>query len=157
MDSKKIAFRIAGAVILVTVWLYWWLQPERQLRRAQGRLIAAVEKRDFDAMARLLAEDYRDRWGHDKAIVVGESRQVFSQFLMLTIERESRSVEMGTQSSIVREKLTIEGFGGPLAVAAKDAVNALREPFSLSWRRRSWKPWDWELLSVEQPELRLPE
>ncbi len=108
-------------------------------------------------MASLLAEDYRDRWGHDKAIVVSDSEMVFKQFLMLTIERENQGVEFGTQTSIVREKLTVKGFGGPLAVAAKDAVNALHEPFALTWRRRSWKPWDWELTSVEQRELRLPE
>lgn len=141
----------------MTAWLGWWIQPERQVLRAQGRLISAVEKRDFEAMDGLLASDYRDRWQHDRATVVSQSRVVFTQFLMLTIEREPRGVEMASDSSIVREKLTIQGFGGALAMAAKDELNRLREPFAMTWRRRGWKPWDWELMSVEQRELRLPE
>jgi hypothetical protein len=39
---------------------------------------------------------------------------------------------------------------------ARDEVNALREPFTMTWRKKSWKPWDWELIRVEQPELRIP-
>jgi hypothetical protein len=108
-------------------------------------------------MSRLLADDYRDRWGHDKAAVVGRSRLIFGQYQMLSIGRESQGVEAGTEGSVIREKLTMKGFGGALAVAAKDEVNRLREPFAMTWRRRSWKPWDWELASVGQSELRLPE
>jgi len=40
-------------------------------------------------------------------------------------------------------------------MAARDEVNALREPFVMEWRRRG-KPWEWELKSVTQPELELP-
>ena len=40
-----------------------------------------------------------------------------------------------------------------LAMAARDAVSALHEPFVMEWRKRSWKPWDWELQSAAQPEL----
>ncbi len=105
----------------------------------------------------LLASDYQDRWQHTKASVVSQTRQVFSQFLMLTIVREDRGVQLDTDSFVVREKFTIEGMGGALAMAVKDEVNRLREPFAMTWRRRGWKPWDWEILSVEQRELRLPE
>ena len=142
---------------MLLLWLGWWLRPERQLVRAQGRLISALEKRDFEKMAGLLADDYRDPWGHDKAFVIRECGQVFGQFLTLSIDREGREVRMEDRTAGLREKVTIRGFGGPFAMAAQDAVNALREPFTMRWRRRSWKPWDWELTSVEHPELRLPE
>ncbi len=107
-------------------------------------------------MSGLLAGDYRDRWQQDKAIVMQRSREVFGQFVMLTVERESRGLRMDAGRWLLTEKVRLKGLGGPLAMLARDAVNALREPFMMEWRRRSWKPWDWELQSVAQPELELP-
>ena len=126
------------------------------MRRAQGRLISAVEKRNFEAMAGLLSEDYSDRWQHDKAIVLRDSREVFGQFAMLTIERAEHGLEMKDDRWVLREKITLKGLGGPIAMFARDEVNALREPFAMTWRRRSWKPWDWEMVSVNHPALELP-
>jgi len=40
-------------------------------------------------------------------------------------------------------------------MAARDTVNGLRAPFVMEWRQRSAKPWDWELHSVENPQLDL--
>lgn len=144
------------ALALASGWLFWWIQPERQLSRVQGRLLSMLEKRDFDSMGHLIAEDYGDRWRHDKAFVVRECRVVFGQFLTLTIERGEGSAAIEAGRGIVREKVTLRGFGGALAMFARDDVNALREPFTMTWHKRGWKPWDWELVSIEQPELVLP-
>ena len=143
-------------MLLVTLWLRWWLQPERQIPRAQARFLSSIEKRDFDAMARLLAADYRDRWQQDKATVIERSREVFGQFVMLTVEREARGLRAESGTWFLTEKLRLKGIGGPLAMAARDAVNALPEPFVTEWRQRSGKPWDWELKSVAHPGLELP-
>ena len=107
-------------------------------------------------MSGLLAGDYRDRWQQDKAIVMQRSRDVFGQFVMLTVERESRGLRMDSGRWLLTEKVRLKGLGGPLAMAARDVVNALHEPFVMEWRQRSRKPWDWELQSVAQPELELP-
>ena len=107
-------------------------------------------------MGALLAADYRDRWQQDKAGVIERSREVFGQFAMLTVERESRGLRVESGGFFLTEKITFKGLGGPVAMAARDAVNALRDPFVMEWRRRSGKPWDWELKSVAQPELELP-
>jgi len=104
----------------------------------------------------LLATDYHDRWQQDKATVIGRSREVFGQFAMLSVERESRGLRAESGSWFLSEKMRLKGIGGPLATAAREAVNGLHEPFVTEWRRRSWEPWDWELKSVTQPELELP-
>jgi len=36
-------------------------------------------------------------------------------------------------------------------------VAELKEPFSFTWRQVSWKPWDWKLVRVDQPELEITE
>lgn len=147
----------AGVLLFAVLWMRSWLQPERQIPRAQARFLSAIESRDFDAMAAIMAADYRDRWGHDKAAVIARSREVFGQFATLTIEREKRDLRADGDRWMLSEKIRIKGLGGQLAMAAREVVNGLCEPFVTEWRRRSWKPWDWELKSVAQPEIELPE
>ena len=157
MDLKKAALVLVGILLFAALWLRSWLLPERQIPRAQARLLSAVESRDFDAMTALLAADYRDRWQQDRTSVVARSREVFGQFATLTIEREQTGLRAQSGSWFLSEKLRLKGLGGPLAMAARETVNGLRQPFTMEWRRRSWKPWDWELKSVTQPEVELPE
>jgi hypothetical protein len=156
MNWKNKAILLGVLVLLAALWSRWWLKPERQIPRAQARLLSCIEKRDFSAMAGLLANDYRDRWQQDRVTVMERSREVFGQFAMLTIERGARGLHAESGNWFLAEAIRIEGLGGPLAMAARDAVNALREPFVTEWVQRSWKPWDWELKSVTQPELELP-
>ena len=157
MNLKKAALLLVGILLFAALWLRSWLQPERQIPRAQARLLSAIAKRDFDAMAGMLAADYRDRWQHDRATVIARSREVFGQFVTLTIDREPAGLRADSGSWFLAEKLRITGLGGPLAMAARETVNGLREPFVMEWRRRSWKPWDWELKSAAQPGIELPE
>jgi hypothetical protein len=156
MDFKQ-ALRLLGiAVLALGIWLIWWSRPERQVRRAQARLLDAVESRDYPALARLMAEDYRDAWEHDKANVLRRVPQVFDQFLTLDIEGEISATQAEAADWMVRQKIVVTGIGGALGMYARDEVNKLKEPFVMRWRKRGWKPWDWELTRIEQPELRLP-
>ena len=86
----------------------------------------------------------------------GECREVRRHFLTLAIERADRGLEMKGDGWLLQEKLTVKGLGGSIAAVVRDEVNSLSEPFQMTWHRRSWKPWDWELLSVEQPVLEFP-
>ena len=70
MTLKKSALVLVGILLLAALWLRWWLQPERQIPRAQARLLSSIEKRNFAAMSDLLAADYRDRWQQDKTTVI---------------------------------------------------------------------------------------
>lgn len=156
MDFKQ-ALRLLGiAVLALAIWLIWWSRPERQVRRAQVRLLDALESRDYPALARLMSEDYRDAWDHDKANVLRRLPQVFDQFLMLDIEGEISSTEEAAPDWVVRQKIVLKGIGGALGMYARDEVNRLKEPFTMRWKKRGWKPWDWELTRIDQPELRVP-
>ena len=148
---------LVGILLFAAFWLRSWLLPERQIPRAQARLLSAIESRDFGTMAGMLATDYRDRWQQDRATAIARSREVFGQFATLTIGHEQTGLRAESGSWFLSEKLRLKGLGGPLAMAARETVNGLRQPFTMEWRRRSWKPWDWELKSVTQPEVELPE
>lgn len=145
---------LLGIVAIYTAALW---QPARQVQLHQANLLRAVEKRNWERFASFMADDYSDRWGHDKEFVVRESREVFRQFLFLTVRQEVRATTILDQKGTVVARIELTGSGGPLANVVRERVNALSEPFTFRWRQRSWKPWDWQLVQVDQPELNLSE
>jgi len=141
----------------VFVFCLWLWQPARQVRRHQEKLVSAAESRNWKKVSELIAEDYSDRWAHDKATVIERSRQVFSQFMALAIEANDIAVTESNGEGIVRERLILKGSGGPVAEMAIERVATLKQPFSFTWRQQSWKPWDWALIRADQSELEVPE
>lgn len=103
----------------------------------------------------MLADDYRDRWQHDKTIVVSRSREVFSHFGILNIESEDAGLSAQGAVWLLSQKIRINGIGSPFANHAQDRINSLKSPCTMHWRKRGWKPWDWELIEVAHPELEL--
>ena len=150
-------FLLLGVVLVfLVVWLLTRWQPERQVRVHTEALLAAAESRDFKKFAALLAADYSDPWGNDKARVLEGSQQVFRNFLALEVKATDMEVDEADAIGHASARIVIRGTGGPIGEEAMMRVNALKKPFSFTWRQRSWKPWDWELTQVEQSELHLP-
>jgi SnoaL-like domain len=152
-------FLLVGLIVLMAVVFVGLhlCQPERQVRRHNEMLIDAVESKDWKELSELMADDYSDRWGHDKATVIERSRTVFSQFLVMEITATEPEVEEANGFGTVRAKLKLSGSGGPVAELAIQKVAALQQPFIFEWRQASWKPWHWVLVRVDQPELEIEE
>jgi hypothetical protein len=153
MDSKtKVRLAFAAAIVLAC-WSAWLWQPERQVRLHHGNFLKAVERRSWSRMRNFLADNYSDRWGHDKEIVMQGVSSVFRQFIFVTVEHAERSIELGAGDATVRSMVKISGNGGALAQFAMTKVNKLSEPFEFEWRKQSWKPWDWQLVRVDHPSM----
>lgn len=150
---------IAGASALLVLVLFlilvWYWQPERQVRLHQRQLLSALEDRDWEDVADLMADSYSDRWRHDKEFVVREAREVFRQFITLQVSGEERDLSVENGAGEIKTRLTILGRGGPVAEFAMSRVNVMREPWIFRWQQQSAWPWDWQLVWVEQPELSL--
>lgn len=107
-------------------------------------------------MGELLADNYSDRWGNDKANAVERAGQVFGQFLVVNFRIDPPGGETVSVDGKWSARLLLEGRGGPLGEFAIQRLAEMRDPFVFSWEQRSWKPWDWQLTRVEQPELEIP-
>ncbi len=140
-------------VVALALWLAWFCQPERQVRRHTALLLNAVERRNWDHLENLMADGYADRWEHDKPFVLEALPQVFGQFLFLKVEHETSTVEVQGVAGQTTTRVKMSGSGGPLAQYVMEKVNGLSEPFTFHWSPRSGWPWDWELTRIDHPSL----
>ena len=155
MDGKtlRMAFAVGAVALACFLGLLW--QPARQVRLHHKHFLKTVEKRNWQAVGRFIGADYRDRWEHDKENVITQCAQVFGQFLFCNIQSEERSLALADDIATLKARIALGGSGGPIAEYAKQTVNSLKEPFTFKWARRSWKPWDWELTEVSQPQFEI--
>jgi len=124
-----------------------------QLRRAFGRLVSAVSDRKIEKIKGMLADDYRDQWGMDRGQAARGASVALQNFLAVeVVAGDARFARKGAEAT-VRAHLRILGRGNQVGEAIKDRVNALRDEFRFAWERKSWKPWDWKLVSVQQSEI----
>ena len=157
MDGKMLRQFLVLAAVALAIYLTLLWQPARQVRLHHEHLLKAVAKRNWRSVGEFIAADYHDRWGHDKENVLAQSAQVFGQFLFCNFQSEERTLALEGNGATLTARLTLGGTGGPIADFAKQHVNSLSEPFIFKWERRSWKPWDWQLVAVDQPQLDIPE
>jgi hypothetical protein len=155
MDLKRYALPAASGLLAWALFVAWLWQPERQVRLHQKHFLHAVERRNWSALEKFIATDYRDRWEHDRDFLLDAAREVFGQFLFLEIEQRIDECVVEDSAATARAVVKISGSGGPAAQAAMTTVNGLREPFAFTWQRRSGKPWDWQLTRLDHRELDL--
>jgi hypothetical protein len=155
MDRKKIALAAASALLVCALYAAWLWQPARQVRLHHAHFLRAVERRNWDKVQGFFADNYSDRWGHDKEFVLREAREVFRQFLFLNIQSEPAPPGITARIAEIRAPVKIAGDGSPVAQFVVEKVNTLREPFVFTWIRPGWKPWDWRLTRIDQPELEI--
>lgn len=157
MSNRSVLYGGACVGFILAIFLVSFCNPEKQVRRHQRLLLSALEDRDWDDINELLAENYSDRWGHDKAFVQSRAAQVFRQFFAVQITGEITQLDMQPDRAELRTSLRVQGRGGPVAEYAMTRANALTDPWTFRWKKQSWKPWDWALEYVDQPQLEITE
>lgn len=155
--SKPLYWTGAALALLICAGtLKWHWQPERQVRRHQAALFHAYEKRDWADLHHLVAEEYKDGWGQNKADLMQGSQEAFRHFLFLTIEAPPATCQVAAEGlATVETTVRLRGRGSPVAEVIMDRVRALKQPFRFTWQKAGAWPWDWVLIHAEQPELNL--
>ena len=153
---RRTHFFIAAASGIGLIVLFWCLslwQPERQLLKHHQHFLQSIENRKWSKIERLLDPDYSDRWGYTRADFLRESREVFRQFIALTLHEELVQTDLSAGTGTVTTRIRVEGTGSALAMLARDEANSLTTPFVFEWKKRSWKPWDWKLVRIDNQTL----
>lgn len=152
MFSKRFLFPAVVALV-VCVWVGFEFTAGRQLERVFHRLINAAENRNWEKVRQLVAEDYRDGWGQDREQAISTGSQFLGQFLVMEIVVENQTVDLRGREASIAARMRLKGRGSAVAEAIMQGANALEHDFQFAWRRKSWKPWDWKLVSINQSEI----
>jgi hypothetical protein len=157
----RIDFRIGlfvglGATIMIAFYCVWLWQQERQIVRHTENLFRRIEQKNWSGFADLVAVDYADQWGNDRALLLERMRLVLGYSRQVHLHVSDSNCKIDNGVGIWRGRITIEGDDSDLVAAAKVQVNSLTTPFELRWRKVSDKPWDWKLVRVSNPDLEIP-
>ena len=153
IDRSLLLRVLAGALVVLVAWLVFEFSPDRQLDKSFARLISAAENRDFKSLREIMDPDYRDQWNMDRTQAVSAASEALGQFLFLRIVTENMSGSRQGREATIAARLRFSGRANAVGEAILQHVNALEDDFRFAWRRKSWKPWDWKLVSVSQNEI----
>src|SRR6266853_2756100 len=142
MNRRSLTWMGSGLVLWMG-WLFWLWQPERQLRLHQEHLFKAFTQRNWNAVSGLLAENYSDRWGQTRAILVQQAGEVFRHFSSVSVQEEIEETALTPGGGRVVARAIVSGHGTPVADEVIERVNSLASPFTFEWEHSSGKPWAW--------------
>lgn len=143
------------AAFIIGLWFARLWSAENQVRLHSEHLLREVEDRSWSGVREAIAPDYHDAWGDDRMQLLTRLRSVSLMLLSLSIETQDVNTSVNGDSGTWSARLQITAQG-EAAAEVRARVNPLTSPFTLHWRRESWKPWDWQLYEVSNPQLRLP-
>ncbi len=153
--SRRVLLVVLGALLALGLLLGLpWLSPARGVERAWRGVVSAIEENDREELASYLSENYKDGFGLDRQGALRLATTVRGQFVVCTLRRERPELVMDVnkKAAVTRALIRLGGQGSPLAAAAIQASQASQTPTEFRWRRASWKPWDWRLVSVENAD-----
>lgn len=153
MSLRWIAAAAGVCLALAALWVAFELQPSRRLEKRFLHWVEAGERRDWEAVAARLAPDYRDGWGHDKSAAMEAAREIFGHFVVLGIEVEPVRIVIEGDFATIATRPRLSGRGSPLVPLLIERANTLPDDTVFRWRRESWLPWDWTLVSVANPAI----
>ena len=155
IPSLKLGLSIMAVALLAgTTFAVVEFQSERQLNKAFERLLSAVEARDWKRVEAITTVDYADQWGMNRTQALEIGSEIFRHFLVVEITISDLSLSVDDEDlGEVRAVLRVSGNGTAIAQSVMAEANQLQNPFVFQWRKGSWKPWDWKLVSVSQSEV----
>jgi hypothetical protein len=146
------------AALFLGLWLTQLWSAEKQVHLHSEHLLRKIEKRNWSAARDFVAPDYHDEWGDDRALLLRRLRLVLRFFSSLTIKAATPLVQLEPPFGVWRARVELAGkdAGAEVTPEIIRRVNGLTTPFELRWHHESWKPWDWKLVEVRNPELDVP-
>ncbi|HEY1768773.1 MAG TPA: hypothetical protein VGG02_00780 [Chthoniobacterales bacterium] len=147
----------AGLLVtfVVGIWLVKLWGAENQVDLHSAHLIAQIEKGSVSGAVDFIAANYHDDWGDDRARFLTRLQFVRRGLVSLAIAPTETSITLSGPRADWRASVRLIATG-EAAPEVCSRLNSLTTPFVLSWQHESWKPWDWQLVAVSNPELQIP-
>ena len=116
-----------AGVLVALIWgvyLFRLWQPQRQIDLHNRHLLEQVEKHDWKAVAEFIGENYQDRWGNDRKLLLERLPQVFRALGKTRIESSAPAIRNEGGRGFLTAKIMITGTG-EFADYIQSRVNSL--------------------------------
>jgi hypothetical protein len=124
--------------------------------RHAENLFRAIERKDCEAVADFIGNDYQDQWGDDRARFLERLREGLRYVRGPRIIASNPSVQIESARAMWSGKITLYSSDDDVMEVLDQRVNSLPSPFELEWHHLSGKPWDWKLARVSNPAFEIP-
>ena len=152
--SHLIAAAVVALLFALTVGVPW-LSPARGVDRAWHGFLDDIEGNDIEDVAAVIDAEYADAWGLNREEVVKVVEAMRRQFLTCSITRDAgreRTMSEDKRRATIRAVVRVDGTGSPIAQMIVQASQQGEVRTTFEWVRRSWKPWDWTLVRIDNPQ-----
>lgn len=142
-------------LIISVFWFGWpFLQSSKtQVIHQQTHFLKLTEQRKWPELYLLMTPDYKDQWGQPREQALGCMKQLLGAFFIFNIDTKFLEVSVDGKTAKAAAIFKISGNGAGVSQMVVDTVNHLKQPFVFVWKKEGWKPGDWKLATIEQPEL----
>jgi hypothetical protein len=142
-------------LIVTAIWfgVPFLKSPETQALEQHQRFIAFGGNRNWGRVLTLMSVDYRDAWGMKREEAVSLAHELLQGYIALDFQWQPQGVKVQGKTATVTGFIKASGTGGGFSAEIISRINALHEPFVFTWRKDGWKPGDWKLTGISQPEL----
>jgi hypothetical protein len=154
-NARWILLVAIGGLLLVGLLVALQMRPSSQIEKRQASLIEGIERRSPARIQRLLSKNYEDRWGFTSEQIAESMVDAGSQFMALVVTPEDQSIVFGEGGeATVKARLILSGKPvGPVGNEVTRQINQLKEPFVFVWKKQSFLPSSWRLVSVDNAAL----
>ncbi len=151
-------FKPAAALLIALIawwsWATFGTSEHEQVLAMQQKFHTALEERDWGTVHGIVCADYNDEWGHDKAGVEAQIKELLGTFFFLSITAKHERVQVVKGLGMVVTQLRMEGTGAGFSGQVVAQVNSIDEPWYFHWHKRGRWPWSWELVQVHNDGVR---
>ena len=149
---------IRAAIFSMFVSLTWTLwpflqSPETQAAKQQAKFLQFAGQRNWAQINAIIAPDYHDAWNESREEALNAAHEVLSMFLVVSFDWAPGQASRTEKTVALGGTLHMSGSGAAGSSIVLDRVNRMQKPWGFIWRKDGWRPGDWHLLSITQPEL----
>jgi hypothetical protein len=143
-----------AATVIFGLYLFRLWQPQKQIELHTAHLLAAVETHNWKAVGAFIGQEYQDRWGNNRALLLERLPQVFRAMGKTRIDSIQIAVRREAGKGYLRARIQIHGTGEYVDYI-QTRINSLEEPFEFEWQHGATWLWDWKLISVRNSALEI--
>ena len=153
---RRWILRLLALAVLVGLAVFFWpfLQSRQaQVEAQQQRFIKAVEQRNWALVKELMDPNYEDQWKLHRDKSLSLAHELLSGFLILNLDWNSQGTKVDGDQIQAQGAIKMSGSGAGLSSEIINNAGQIHQPWTFVWRKTGWKPSDWRLVSISNPEL----